>query len=48
MTAKKKKIPFAIASMIAGAAAMPVAGIINTALGILLAILAVYFVYMAG
>ena len=48
MTVKKKKIPFAIASMIAGTAAMPVAGIINTALGILLAALAVYFIIIAG
>lgn len=48
MTAKKKNIPFAIASMISGAAAMPVAGIINTALGIFLAVLAVTLIYMAG
>jgi hypothetical protein len=48
MTTKKKSIPLAIASMVAGAACMPVAGIVNTALGLGLAVLSVYFIYLAG
>jgi hypothetical protein len=48
MTTKKKNIPLAIASMVAGVAAMPVAGFFSTALGVGLAGLSVYFIYIAG
>ena len=48
MSDTKKSIPLAIASMIAGIAAMPVAGLVSTALGIGLATLSVYLIYVAG
>lgn len=44
----KKSIPLAIASMVAGIACMPVAGLVSTTLGIGLAGLSVYFIYIAG
>ena len=48
MTTKKKNIPVAIASMVAGVACLPVAGFISTTLGVGLAALSVYFIYVAG
>ncbi len=45
---KKKSIPLAIASMVAGIACMPVAGLVSTALGLGLATLSVYLIYVAG
>lgn len=48
MTEKKKSIPLAIASMVAGVACMPVAGFVSTTLGLGLAGLSVYFIYIAG
>jgi len=48
MTTKKKSIPLAIASMVAGVACMPVAGFLSTSLGLALAGLSVYFIYIAG
>ena len=48
MTTKKKSVPLALASMVAGAACMPVAGIVNVALGIGLGVMSVYFIYLAG
>lgn len=48
MTTKKKSIPLAIASMVTGVACMPVAGFVSTALGLSLAGLSVYFIYIAG
>jgi hypothetical protein len=48
MTTKKKSIPLAIASMVTGVACMPIAGFVSTALGVCLAGLSVYFIYIAG
>ena len=48
MTAKKKSIPLVLTSMVAGTAAMPVAGFLSTALGVGLAAISVYFIYIAG
>ena len=48
MTTKKKSVPLAIASMITGVACMPVAGLVSTTLGLGLAGLSVYFIYIAG
>lgn len=48
MTTKKKNIPMAIASMVAGVACMPVAAVVSTALGVGLAALSVFFIYAAG
>lgn len=48
MATKQKSIPLAIASMVAGVACMPVAGFVSTALGLGLATLSVYFIYIAG
>ena len=48
MTTKKKNIPMAIASMVAGVACMPVAGFVSTTMGLALAGLSVYFIYIAG
>jgi hypothetical protein len=48
MTVKKKSIPLAMASMVAGVVSMPVAGFVSTALGLGLAGLSVYFIYIAG
>ena len=48
MTEKKKSIPLAFASMVAGVAALPVAGFFSTILGLSLAGLSVYFIYIAG
>ena len=45
---KKKSIPLAIASMLAGIACMPVAGFISTALGVGLAAMSVFLIYAAG
>jgi hypothetical protein len=44
----KKSVPLALASMAAGLACMPVAGFINTALGVALAAMSVYLIYAAG
>ena len=48
MTTKKKNIPMVIVSMVTGAACMPVAGFVSTALGIGLAGLSVFLIYAAG
>jgi len=48
MTTKKKNIPMALASMVAGVACMPVAAAVSTALGVSLAVLSVFFIYAAG
>jgi hypothetical protein len=48
MSEKKKSIPLLIVSMFAGIACMPVAGLVSTALGVGLATLSVYLVYIAG
>jgi hypothetical protein len=48
MTAKKKNIPLVLTSMVAGTACMPVAGFVSTALGIGLAAISVYAIYIAG
>lgn len=45
---KKKSIPLALGSMAAGVACMPVAGFISTALGVGLATLSVFLIYLAG
>ena len=47
-TKSTKSIPMAIMSMIAGIAAVPVAGLVSTALGIGLATLSVYLIFVAG
>ncbi len=44
---QRNKLALALASLAAGAAAMPVAAFINTFLGLALAALSVYFVSMA-
>ncbi len=48
MSQKKKGALFAIASMGVGVAAMPVAAFLSTAMGLGLASLSVYFIYLAG
>jgi len=48
MSSKKKSVPMAIASLVAGIAAMPVAGLVSTTLGLGLASLSVYLIYMAS
>ena len=48
MTTKTKNIPMAIASMVAGIACMPVAAFFSATLGVGLAALSVYFIYIAG
>ena len=48
MTGKKKSVPMALASMVAGIACMPVAGFVSTTLGLGLAALSVFFIYAAG
>jgi len=45
---KKKSIPLAVASMIAGIACLPVAGLVSTALGVGLAAMSVFLIYAAG
>jgi len=45
---KKKSIPLAVASMIAGIAFMPVAGLVSTTLGVGLAAMSVFLIYAAG
>jgi hypothetical protein len=48
MSARKNSIPLAIASLIAGVASMPVTGLVSTTLGLGLAGLSVYLIYIAS
>ncbi len=48
MSQKKKGAMFAVASMAIGVAAMPVTAFVSTALGLGLASMSVYFIYLAG